>query len=86
MFMEGMNKKAFNYSDCAPSSVAFAPLWYLAWKFNDPSLVYIENLKLKDGRYNSTGAYKYYPMAIVYADKLNAGKVQAPSDHVWSGN
>ena len=30
LFMEGMNKMAFNYCDCAPSSIAFPPLWYLA--------------------------------------------------------
>lgn len=86
MFMEGMNKKVFNYSDCAPTSVAMPPLWYLAWKFNDPSLVYIESSKIKNGLYSSSGAYKYYPMAIVYADKLGTGKVSAPTGHVWSGN
>ena len=42
LFMEGMNKMAFNYCDCAPSSIAFPPLWYLAHKFNDQSLLYGE--------------------------------------------
>ena len=48
-----MNKMAFNYCDCAPSSIAFPPLWYLAHKFNDQSLLSGELLKLNDGRYTS---------------------------------
>lgn len=85
LFMEGMNKEAFNYCDCAPSSVAFPPLWYLAYKFNDQSLLYGELIKLKDGRYTSYDGQKYFPMAIVYASKFDLNAVTPPADKIWSG-
>lgn len=75
LFMEGMNKMAFNYCDCAPSSIAFPPLWYLAHKFNDQSLLYGELMKLNDGRYTSYDSPKYFPMAIVYASKFDLNSI-----------
>lgn len=85
MFMEGMNRLAFNYCDSAASSISMPALWYLAYKFNDPSMLYAESVKLTDGRYKSDG-YKYFPMAIVYADKVSTGSITAPSDHLWVGH
>ena len=85
LFMEGMNKEAFNYCDCAPSSVAMPALWYLAYKFNDSSLLYGELIKLNDGRYTASDELKYLPMAAVYASKFDLNAVPAPSDKVWSG-
>ncbi|WP_417015785.1 DUF4962 domain-containing protein [Alistipes sp.] len=86
LFMEGMNKEAFNYCDSAPSSVACPPLWYLAYKFNDPSLLYCELMKLEDGRYTASDELKYLPTAVVYASKFDLNSVPAPSDKLWSGN
>ena len=83
--MEGMNKMAFNYCDCAPSSIAFPPLWYLAHKFNDQSLLYGELMKLNDGRYTSYDSPKYFPMAIVYASKFDLNSIAPPEEKVWSG-
>ena len=85
LFMEGMNKMAFNYCDCAPSSIAFPPLWYLAHKFNDQSLLYGELMKLNDGRYTSYDSPKYFPMAIVYASKFDLNSIAPPEEKVWSG-
>ena len=83
--MEGMHKMAFNSCDCAPSSIAFPPLWYLAHKFNDQSLLYGELMKLNDGRYTSYDSPKYFPMAIVYASKFDLNSIAPPEEKVWSG-
>ena len=85
LFMEGMNRRVFNYSDCAPSSTVCPPLWYLAYKFNDSSILYYEVTKVKDGMYGSTDP-KYLPMAITYASKFDLNEIPAPADKAWRGD
>ncbi len=86
MFMEGMNRLAFNYCDCAPSSTTMPALWYLADKFKDPSMLYVEGIKLSEGMYNNDGSPMYLPMAVTYADKVSTASISAPTDHIWSGH
>ena len=84
MFMEGMNDEQFNYCDCAPGQGVNPPLWYLAWKFNDQSILYNEINKVRSGLYNSADP-KYMPMAITYASKFDLNSIPVPSQNVWSG-
>ena len=84
MFMEGMNRRVFNYSDCGAGSTICPPLWYLAYKFNDSSILYYEVTKVKDGMYGSADP-KYLPMAITYASKFNLNEIPAPATNTWRG-
>ena len=84
MFLEGMNDEQFNYSDCAPGQGVNPPLWYLAYRFSDQSILYNELNKVKDGLYNSADP-KYMPMAITYASKFDLNAIPAPEDKIWSG-
>lgn len=86
MFMQGMNNEQFNYSDCAPNCTALPGLWYLADKFDDPSMLYVESRNLAGNMYTSYDSPKYYPFAIVYADKVPTTTITAPADHMWSGH
>ena len=85
LFMECMNGRCFNYCDCDATSDPRPPLWYMAWKFNDPSLVYIELDKLAAGDYPRGGINKYMPMVVASASKFEASSIKAPSEHFWKG-
>ena len=41
-FMECLNWRCFNYSDCGPSSLAMPMMWYQAFKSGNQSLLYLE--------------------------------------------
>ena len=85
LFMECMNGRCFNYSDCDESSDPRAPLWYMAYRFNDPSLVYLELKKLINGEYPRGGINKYMPMVVASASKFASSSIAAPVEHFWKG-
>ena len=85
LFMECMNWRCFNYSDCGPSSLAMPVMWYHAFKTGDQSLLYLEIKKLERGMYRNTGIDKYLPFIVTYASRFNLSSTPAPSSHLWVG-
>lgn len=86
MFMEGTTGEVFNYSDCSSSSIPFPALWYLADRFDDPSLLFCEVRKLDDGLYASYDSPRYYPMSIVHGSRFDLTGIAAPEDNIYKGD
>ncbi|MBR1870189.1 MAG: heparinase II/III family protein [Bacteroidales bacterium] len=84
-FMECLNWRCFNYSDCGPSSLAMPMMWYHAFKSGDQSLLFMEIKKLERGMYTDTGIDKYLPFIVTFASRFNLGATPPPSAHLWVG-
>lgn len=85
LYMTGLNKKFFNYSDCGQSSTPALANWWFAAKYNKPSLVYNELKSLKDGEYSSSDESRLLPMLISFAKDIDLSSVEAPTKKLWSG-
>ena len=86
MFMEGTTDRCFNYSDCASTLVPFPALWYLADRFDAPSLLFNELRKLGNGLYSSYSSKKYYILSVVHGSRFDLGTIEPPQKHVYEGD
>lgn len=82
--MEAPLRLNFNYSDNPSPSTFQSTLWYLAWKFNDPSLLYFELQKVEWGMYN-VAAVRDFPTMMVAASRMDLRSVHAPAETFWTG-
>lgn len=85
LYMEGLNNKAFNYSDCAQSTVAVLATWWFADKYKNTSLLFNELKKLNKGGYRNSSENRLLPMIMAFASKMNLSEVTPPNNKVWSG-
>lgn len=86
LFMESPIKQCFNYSDSAPTITPCLPQWYFAWKFNDPSLLYIEKDRISS--YASASESRLLPMVAYWAYKVSISSLEdipAPSEFIFRG-
>ena len=84
-FMECLNWRCFNYSDCGPSSLPMPMMWYHAFKSGDQSLLLMELKKIDRGMYANSGIDKYLPFIVTYASRFNLSSTPVPSRHLWVG-
>ena len=85
LFMEGMNRRMFSFSDGGIVSVCQTPLWYLAWKFDDPSILYYELMKVEAGMYDTLSQTKDMPLMVLSAARIDVDGVKAPEEKLWAG-
>lgn len=86
LYMESPLGQCFNYSDCAPSTVACLAQWYFAHKFNDLSLLYLEKDKIRS--YRSSSESRLLPLVAYYAYKMNIESlddITAPEESFFVG-
>ena len=86
VFMEGTIGSAFNYSDCAPSTVPCMALWYFAYKYNDISVLFHEKNRIT--RYSNASDSYLLPIIAYFVYKTNAGSldaITAPEDNIYRG-
>lgn len=83
LYMEGTTRACFNYSDCAPSSVPCLAQWYFAWKFNDLSLLYLEQDRI--GSYAGCAEARLLPLVAYYAANVTLSAISAPSEPIFRG-
>lgn len=83
VFMEGPSGLCFNYSDCAPSTIPCLAQWYFAWKFDDLSVLYLEQDRIS--RYSSSSESRLLPLIAYYAADIAMSEVSAPEDYIFRG-
>lgn len=83
VFMEGPSGMCFNYSDCAPSAIPCLAQWYFAWKFNDLSVLYIEQDRIS--KYDSSAEARLLPLVAYYVSKISLSDISAPEDYIYRG-
>lgn len=82
MYMMGIGRNIFNYGDADNGIQAGIGQWYMAWKFNNPSVLYNEIRLLDAGWYNNN---RLGPLAVAYAMKIDVGSIQHPASDYWYG-
>ncbi len=86
LFMEGIGS-AFNYSDSNPDASPCLAQWYFAYRYQNPSYLYIE--KNRVNRYSAASEGYLLPLVAYYAHKLNLSSlsaIPAPSEKLYRGN
>ncbi len=86
LYMVGPSGLNFNYSDGAPWAGALPPLWYFAWQFDDPSLLYQETRYAASSGYMAGNyANRFIPAWMYFVNQVKPEAVSAPSKPIWSG-
>lgn len=71
VFARGPNNMQFNYADSGLSATSAYPLFYFAYKRNDPSLLYAELKFLDEASYRNSGHKCYMIIPLKYAMRMN---------------
>lgn len=79
---DGNTGYSFNYADNLPIIIPAYPLWYLAWRFNKPYLVWNE---IKRSSIIHVETERLLPLYIVYASRLDASKLKPGSETTYFG-
>lgn len=86
LFCYTATHRNFCYSDNVQSENPEYAMWYLAWKFNDPSLLYREIGFLEKGNYgqgNNEG--RFLPMLMAFASKIDLDNITQPDQTYYCG-
>lgn len=79
---DGNTGYSFNYADNLPVIFPAYPLWYLAWRFNKPSLVWNE---VKRSSLVHAESERLAPLYIIYASRLDVSKLKPCSETTYFG-
>lgn len=71
VFARGPNNMQFNYADSGLSATSAYPLFYFAYKKNDPSLLYAELKFLDEPSYRNSGHKCYMIIPLKYAMRMD---------------
>ncbi len=86
LFCYTPTERQFCYGDNLERGGPEYAMWYLAWKFNEPSLLWKELQYLKAGNYghgNSSG--RFLPMLMAFASKIDFRTISPPSQKYYCG-
>lgn len=86
MHMVGPTWLNFNFSDANSYCQTLGASWYFAWKFNDPSILYLEQARMGEGYMVNYDTARFLPEAAIYCSKIPAASIVRPTRQVWSGN
>ncbi len=87
LFCYTATHRNFCYSDNLQAENPEYAMWYLAWKFNNPSLLYRELEFLDAGGYgqgNNEG--RFLPMLMAYAYRMDLDRISPPAQQYYSGH
>ena len=85
VFARGPNNMQFNYADNSLSATSAYPLYYFAYKRNDPSLLHAELDFLNEDSYRNAGHKCYMILPLKYAMKMDLDNVAAgPSEKFYA--
>ena len=85
IFARGTIGMHFNYADNTTSSTSNYPLYYFAYKRNEPSMLYTEMQLLNEAEeYISSEHRGLLVLAIKYAMQMNISNLSAPSKKFYS--
>ena len=87
LHMEGPGNKIYNYGDNHEEPSIRIPMWYFAEKTNNPSLLWNEMKRLRNGDYAAEKAeYRLLPMVMAFTSNFNAASVTAPTQTMYVGD
>lgn len=75
VFARGPNNMQFNYADNNLSATSAYPLFYFAYKRNEPALLHAELELLKEDTYRNSGHKGYMILPMKYAMKMDLDNV-----------
>lgn len=87
LFCNTATDRLFCYGDNMEKAVPEYSMWYLAWKFDDPSLLYKELEFLEKGGYgqgNNEG--RFLPMLMAFASRIDMQDIEKPTRKYWCGH
>lgn len=73
----------FNYSDSSDALGPSPAVWYFAWKFNNPGILYDE-VKYLDG--DQYAKDRRLILAVIMASRLEADAIEQPKDRLFVAN
>ena len=82
-FVVGNTGNFFNYGDCNPKVHASTAIWYHAWKFNMPEILYGYRKMLDKGRYASN---RLLLLAVTMARRMKTLSIQPPTGRLFYGD
>lgn len=75
-FTIGNTSKLFNYYDNLPKQIPNYPLWYLAWRFNCPEVLYKDVQLLRSEPYFDIECERLLPLYIIYASRIDPRSIK----------
>ena len=84
IFACGSCNTQFNYADNVLSTDFNYPLYYFAYKRNEPSMLYNEMRLLKKPKYSKADHCAYMTLALKYAMKMNLDNLPEPTGKFYS--
>jgi hypothetical protein len=85
VFARGPNNMQFNYADNNLSATSAYPLFYFAYKRNEPALLHAELDLLKEDTYRNSGHKGYMILPMKYAMKMDLDNVASgPSEKFYA--
>lgn len=82
--IRGPKNMHFNYADCRLKASYAYPLYYFAYKNNDPSMLYTEMRLLDQKSYTNSGHKGYMILALKYAMKMNLDSLEGSDKKFYS--
>ncbi len=82
--IRGPKNMHFNYADCRLKASYAYPLYYFAYKNNDPSMLYTEMRLLDQKSYANSGHKGYMILALKYAMKMNLDSLEESDKRFYS--
>ena len=86
LFMEGLERKCFNYSDCAENATKVLAMWYFAEKFDAPELLANELKYLAGPDYQNAQYNRLIPVTIAWASRIGNIGGSYPDRKLWTGD
>jgi len=77
-FMDGNTDQLFNYGDNLAARIPMYPLWYLAWKFDSPEILYRENATVFLRPYVHIECERFLPIYLKYIWKIKPESIREP--------
>jgi hypothetical protein len=82
LYSTGTSGKRFNFYDNGEGMSSDIPiLYWFAWKYNDPGLLYLaQSEATSQGRTNSD------PLTLIYGSQVDFSQITPPSEKMWAGH
>ena len=84
IFSCGSCDAQFNYADNVLSTAFNYPLYYFAYKRNEPSMLYNEMRLLKKPKYSVADHSAYMTLSLKYAMRMDLENLKEPTDRFYS--
>lgn len=85
-FLDGNTNQFFNYSDNLAERIPLYPLWYLAWRFDCPEILFREQAAVFRNDYAHIECERLLPLYIIYASRIDPSSIREPEQKVLFSN